>query len=306
VPRQLLDRMEIIRLSGYSEEEKMQIARRYLLPRQLAETGLTTEQLTIPDGTLRRIVSRYTREAGVRDLERSLGKVARKIARRVAEGEKGTTIVKRSDIARYLGPTKFSYGSAEERDEVGVATGVAWTQFGGDVLSVEVNTMEGRPELILTGQLGEVMQESARAALSYTRSRANELGIKPGFFENHAIHIHVPAGAVPKDGPSAGITLTTALVSALTGKPVRRDVAMTGEVTLRGRVLPIGGLKEKILAAHRAGIKNFILPAKNRKDIEEVPAGVLRSVKLHFVDHVDEVLKLALIEQGESQIQAVA
>jgi ATP-dependent Lon protease len=300
----LLDRMEIITLPGYTEEDKVHIAQGYLLPKQLKEHGLTAEQVHFSEEALRVVIREYTKEAGVRNLERDIASVCRKIARRVVEGEPGTTVVKKSDIARYLGPTKFSYGSAEERDEVGVATGVAWTQFGGDLISVEVNTMDGRSELILTGQLGEVMQESAKAALSYARSRANELGIKPGFFEHHAIHIHVPAGAVPKDGPSAGITLATALVSALTGKPVRRDVAMTGEVTLRGRVLPIGGLKEKILAAHRAGIKHFILPAKNRKDLDEVPAGVMRSVKLHFVDHVDEVLQLALIDKADSQMQA--
>lgn len=300
----LLDRMEVITLPGYTEEDKVHIAQGYLLPKQLKEHGLTPEQMHLSEEALRLVIREYTKEAGVRNLERELATICRKVARRVAEGETRPAAIKRSDIERYLGPARFSYGTAEERDEVGVATGVAWTQFGGDLISVEVNTMDGRQELILTGQLGDVMQESAKAALSYARSRAAELGIEPGFFENHTIHIHVPAGSVPKDGPSAGITIATALVSALTGRPVRRDVAMTGEITLRGRVLPIGGLKEKILAAHRAGIKHFILPAKNRKDLNDVPAGVLRNVKLHFVEHVDEVLKLALLDDASSAAQA--
>ena len=300
----LLDRMEVITLPGYTEEDKVQIAQGHLLPKQLKEHGLTAEQVHLSEEALRLVIREYTKEAGVRNLERELAAICRKIARRVAEGEKQPTVVKKSDISRYLGPPRFSYGSAEERDEIGVATGVAWTQFGGDLISVEVNTMEGRQELILTGQLGDVMQESAKAALSYARSRAADLGIPSGFFENHTIHIHVPAGAVPKDGPSAGITIATALVSALTGRPVRRDVAMTGEVTLRGRVLPIGGVKEKVLAAHRAGIKHFILPSRNRKDLDEVPAGVLKSIKMHFVDHVDEVLRLALTENESSAVRA--
>ncbi|MHB1007345.1 MAG: endopeptidase La [Chloroflexota bacterium] len=299
VPPALRDRMEVIAIPGYTEDEKVRIARGYLVPRQLEHHGLLPPQLTISDRALRTIVRDYTKEAGVRNLEREIASICRKVAKQVAEGSVKSKAVRQSDVSEYLGPGRFSFGTAEEHDEVGVATGVAWTPFGGDILSIEVTTMEGQPDLILTGQLGDVMRESVRAALSYARSRSVELGIPAGFFEKHAIHVHVPAGAVPKDGPSAGITMATALVSALTGQAVRRDVAMTGEITLRGRVLPIGGLKEKMLAAQAAGIKTFILPSKNRKDLAEVPAQVKKGMEIVPVDHVSEVLKIALVNRVE-------
>ncbi|MBI4302198.1 MAG: endopeptidase La [Chloroflexi bacterium] len=290
----LRDRMEVIELPGYIEEEKLAIAQHFLVPKQLAEHGLRGEQLRFSEGALRRIIREYTREAGVRNLEREIGTICRKVARMVAQGEKPSGLVTQQSLAGYLGPQKFFWGSAEERDEVGVAMGVARTEMGGDVLGIEVTLMEGKGNLILTGQLGEVMRESAQAALSYARSRAGELGLKPRLFDSIDIHIHVPAGAIPKDGPSAGITMATALISALTRRPVFKDVAMTGEITLRGRVLPVGGLKEKILAAHRAGIKTFILPHKNTKDIEEIPKDVRRQLRFVFVQHMGEVLTTAL------------
>ena len=304
IPPALRDRMEIITISGYTEDEKVHIARGYLLPRQLAQHGLKPGQLRLSDGALRTIVREYAKEAGVRNLERDIAAICRKVARQVADGSVKAKLVRQNDLEEYLGPARYQFGAAEERDEVGVATGVAWTQVGGDILSVEVTAMEGQPDLILTGQLGDVMKESARAALSYARSRAPELGIAPGFFEKHAIHVHVPAGAVPKDGPSAGITMATAMVSALTGRPVRRDVAMTGEITLRGRVLPIGGLKEKMLAAQAAGIRTFILPRKNGKDLAEVPAQVKKGLEIVLVDHVSEVLKTALLERVDRDQKA--
>ncbi|MHB1134218.1 MAG: endopeptidase La [Chloroflexota bacterium] len=301
VPPALRDRMEVINIPGYTEDEKVRIARGYLVPRQLGAHGLQPEQLRLADAALRTIVRDYTKEAGVRNLEREVAAVARKVARQVADGSAKAKVVRQADVESYLGPGRFSFGAAEEKDEVGVATGVAWTPYGGDLITVEVTTMEGKPDLILTGQLGDVMRESARAALSFIRSRADQLGVPAGFFENHAVHIHVPAGAVPKDGPSAGVTLTTALVSALTGRPVRRDVAMTGEITLRGRVLPIGGLKEKMLAAQSAGIKIFIMPDQNRKDLAEIPAQVKKGLEIVPVDHVDRVLEIALLGGGQGQ-----
>ncbi len=295
IPPALRDRMEVIAIPGYTEEEKVRIAKGFLLPRQLTAHGLSAEQLRLTDGSLHKIVREYTKEAGVRNVEREVAAIARKVARQIADGSAKSKVVREKDVESYLGPSRFAFGAAEERDEVGVATGVAWTPVGGDLITVEVTTMEGKPDLILTGQLGEVMRESARAALSYTRSRAAQLGIPSGFFENHAIHVHVPAGAVPKDGPSAGITMATALVSALTGRAVRRDVAMTGEITLRGRVLPIGGLKEKMLAAQSAGIKTFLMPGQNRKDLAEIPAQVKKGLEIVPVDHVEQVLEIALL-----------
>ncbi|MDA8188732.1 MAG: endopeptidase La [Dehalococcoidales bacterium] len=295
VPPALRDRMEIIEIPGYTEEEKLQIAERYLVPKQIEAHGITSDQVKFTHNALRSIIREYTKEAGVRNLEREIASVIRKIARRIAEGKQKPVVVRQSDLHQYLGPTRYLFGSAQETDEVGVATGVAWTPVGGDTIFVEVNAMEGRPELILTGQLGEVMQESAKAALSYARSRAKELGIDPKVFENHAVHIHVPAGAIPKDGPSAGITMATALISAFTGRPVSKDVAMTGEITLRGRVLPIGGVKEKMLAAHAAGIRTFILPEKNSKDLEEVPKTVTKNMNVILVKDMDEVLNVALL-----------
>ncbi|HEX8219306.1 MAG TPA: endopeptidase La [Chloroflexia bacterium] len=367
IPPALLDRMEVIELPGYIEDEKYHIARQFLVPRQIDEHGLTAAHLKITDGALRRLIREYTHEAGVRNLEREIGGICRKVAKKVAElmpvtkdetpaeaavmdkplpvlstdqateplghlnpddlraassaieaadaisqddvtdmappageqtadGQKRprARVIHERDLEEYLGPARYSYGLAEEQDEVGVATGVYWSPMGGDTIGVEVTLMEGRGTLMLTGQLGDVMKESAQAALSYARSRAPQLGIDPARFEKTDIHIHVPAGAVPKDGPSAGVTLATALVSALTGRKVRRDVAMTGEITLRGKVLPIGGLKEKMLAAHRAGISTFVLPAKNKKDLAEIPNKVLRQIQVVPADDLDKVLDVAL------------
>ncbi len=295
IPPALRDRMEVIEIPGYTEEEKLRIAEQFLLPKQLEAHGLTPEQIKVEHATLQRVIRDYTHEAGVRNLEREIANICRKAARRVAEGYRRTIRVKPADLEKLLGPTRFLYGAAQEHDEVGVATGVSVTPYGGDLLSIEVTIMPGKGDLLLTGQLGEVMQESARAALSYARANAERLGIAPRFFENHVIHVHVPAGAVPKDGPSAGITLATALISALTARPVRRDIAMTGEITLRGRVLPIGGVKEKVLAAHRAGIKTFLLPEKNRKDLIDVPESVTRKLEIVLVDHIEAVLERALL-----------
>jgi ATP-dependent Lon protease len=273
----------------------MHIAKQFLVPRQLREHGLTDENLELPEASLRMLIREYTHEAGVRNLEREIANIARKIPRRIAEGQTEKVTVEPSDLMAYLGPPRFEFGVAELEDQVGAVTGVAVNEYGGDVMTVEAILMQGRGEFALTGQIGKVMEESARAAVSYARSHALELGLKPGFFEDHFFHIHVPAGAIPKDGPSAGITMATAVVSVLTDRPVRREVAMTGEITLRGKVLAIGGLKEKLLAAHRAGIKVFILPEKNRKDLHEVPDEVKQSMELVMVKHVDEVLEKALL-----------
>jgi ATP-dependent Lon protease len=296
IPPALLDRMEVIPFPGYIEEEKVIIARRFLVPRQLEEHGLSKDQLRFSDKALRRIIREYTYEAGVRNLEREIANICRKVARLTAEGRRAPRHVTAASLERYLGPPQYSYGMIGEEDEVGVAMGIAVTEAGGDLLSVEVTLMEGKGNLILTGQLGEVMQESAQAALSYARAHARDLGIDPKVFERLDIHIHVPEGAIPKDGPSAGVTMATALISALSGRPVHRDVAMTGEITLRGRVLPVGALKEKVLAAHRAGLKTVLLPLKNKKDMVEIPARVKRDLNFVFVDRMDQVLPVALLE----------
>jgi ATP-dependent Lon protease len=299
IPPALRDRMEVIEFPGYIEEEKLAIARGFLIPRQLEEHGLSRAQLNFSEQTIRSIIREYTYEAGVRNLEREIANICRKTARRVAEGKPIRRSVTPAAVTRYLGPPKFDYGVAEKEDQIGAATGVAVTEAGGDLQPVEVTLMEGKGALLLTGQLGEVMQESAQAALSYTRSRAQALGLDPHVFEKTDIHIHAPEGAVPKDGPSAGVTIATALVSAFTRRPVRRDVAMTGEITLRGRVLPIGGLKEKVLAAHRAGLKTMILPKKNKKDMVEIPKRVQHDLRFTLVEQVDEVLDAALLPPVE-------
>jgi len=291
----LRDRMEIIRLPGYTEDEKMHIATQFLIPRQLREHGLTEDNLSISRQALQLLVREYTHEAGVRNLDREIANICRKIPRRIAEGQLEKVTVQPEDLVPFLGPSRFEFGIAELEDQVGAATGVAVSEYGGDVMTVEAIAMQGRGEFSLTGQIGKVMEESAKAAVSYARAHAVELGIKSDFFEDHFIHIHVPAGGIPKDGPSAGITMATAIVSVLTDRPVRREVAMTGEITLRGKVLPIGGLKEKLLAAHRAGIKVFILPDKNRKDLHEVPDEVKQSMELVPVKHISEVLDRALL-----------
>jgi ATP-dependent Lon protease len=296
IPSALRDRMEVIRLAGYTEEEKLQIVRRYLLPRQLAENGLHAKELKISSEVLKQVIVHYTQEAGLRNLEREIGSLCRKVARRIAEGDKGPFAITRANLHLYLGPPRYLPDGEVEKDEVGVATGLAWTQVGGETLAVEASLMKGKGQLTLTGQLGDVMKESGQAALSYARARADRLNLTPDFYENLDIHIHVPAGATPKDGPSAGVTMATALVSALTQIPVRRDVAMTGEITLRGKVLPIGGLKEKAIAALRARVKKVIIPQANKKDLVEIPKNVKRRLKFVAVGDMDEVLAEALMQ----------
>jgi ATP-dependent Lon protease len=293
----LKDRMEVIHLAGYTEEEKLGIARKYLMPRQMTENGITAKDIQISDVALAQLISQYTRESGLRNLEREIANICRKVARKIAEGRKGAVHIRPGDLQKYLGPPRYLPEEEREKDEVGVSTGLAWTETGGDILYIEATTMKGKGGLTLTGHLGEVMKESAHAALSYVRSRAPQLGIKDDVFAKTDIHIHVPAGAIPKDGPSAGVTMATALTSALTGIPVSKDVAMTGEVTLRGRVLPIGGLKEKTLAARRAGIKRVIIPKRNSKDLDDIPKIVKKSLDIIFADHMDEVLDAALVKK---------
>ncbi len=296
IPPALRDRMEIIRIPGYTDVEKLEIAKRYLIPRQLEENGLSNRDLSFSDGAILAIVNQYTREAGLRNLEREIASICRKIARRKAEKEKGPFRITAGNLHKYLGPPRYLPESEADEDQIGVATGLAWTMSGGDILFVEVSVVKGRGKITITGHLGEVMKESAQAAVTYTRSRAALLGIDEDFASKHDLHIHVPAGAIPKDGPSAGITIATALVSALTGIPVRRDVAMTGEVTLKGRVLPVGGLKEKTLAALRAGIRTVLIPDRNRKDLDDIPDYVKKKIEFKFVKNMDEVLTNALKE----------
>ena len=295
IPEPLRDRMEIITISGYTEYEKLHIARDYLIEKQIKQHGLTKQQLQIRDQALIDIIRYYTREAGVRSLERQIAAICRKTARIITSGEKKRVIVTEKNLEEFLGKWKFRYGMMEQEDQVGVATGLAYTPYGGDTLQIEVALAPGKGKLVLTGKLGDVMKESAQAALSYVRSSAEKLGIDSDFYEKYDIHIHVPEGAVPKDGPSAGITITTALVSALTGKPVRKEIGMTGEVTLRGRVLAIGGLKEKTLSAHRAGLTKIIFPKDNEKDLDDIPESVRDQLTLIPVSHVDEVLNEALV-----------
>ncbi|HSB33900.1 MAG TPA: endopeptidase La [Nitrospirota bacterium] len=294
IPGPLKDRMEIIRLSGYTEQEKLGIAKSYLVPRQLAEHGITEKHISIPDKTILHIIAQYTREAGVRNLEREIGHLCRKVAKKVAEGEQGLFTVTPQNLHTYLGVPKFLPEVEREKDEVGVVTGLAWTETGGDILYIEATTMRGKGALTLTGHLGDVMKESAHAALTYVRSRAGDLGISPDVFGKTDVHIHVPAGAIPKDGPSAGVTMATALASVFTSVPVRKDIAMTGEVTLRGRVMPIGGLKEKTLAAHRAGIKTMIVPKENEKDLDEIPQYLRKDMQFIFAATMEDVISMAL------------
>ncbi len=294
IPGPLQDRMEILRLSGYTELEKLEIAKQYLVKKQLEGTGLNNGQVTLDDDALRGIIRNYTRESGVRNLEREIGNVCRKVARRVVTNSEHKEAVTGENLGDLLGVAKFRDSQVHERNEVGLVTGLAWTEMGGSILQTEVQVLDGKGKMTATGQLGDVMQESAQAALTYIRSRAHHLGLQKDFYRNIDIHIHVPEGAIPKDGPSAGITLATALASALTKIDVRRDIAMTGEITLRGKVLPIGGLKEKLLAAHRAGIFEAILPADNRRDLAELPDLIKNTMKLNFVENMDEVLEIAL------------
>jgi len=296
IPPALKDRMEVIEFPGYIEEEKLQIAKGFLVPKQRRENGITEEHLLFDDDALRRIIREYTREAGVRNLERQIATICRKVAKEVASGKTELGTIDDAGVKSFLGPRRFHYGRAEEKDEIGAATGLVYTEFGGDIVTVEASLMKHHEtKLTLTGQLGDVMKESAMAAMSYIRSRARALDFDDDFFDHTEVHIHVPAGAVPKDGPSAGITMCSALASAVTKRPVRKDVAMTGEITLRGRVLPVGGVKEKVLAAHRAGIRTIVLPAENERDLEEIPQNVRAELQFQFVEHMDQVLEIALI-----------
>jgi ATP-dependent Lon protease len=305
IPAPLLDRMEVIPLTGYTDEEKVQIAQKYLVPKQVSAHGLQPEEFTITDDALRRVIRDYTREAGVRNLERQVATIARKIARDIVEGKTGNVEVTPENLVDYLGRPRFFDEVAERTDRPGVATGLAWTPTGGDVLFVEASMMPSDEErLILTGMLGDVMRESAQAALSYVRSNAEELGIDPEVFAGKAVHLHVPAGAVPKDGPSAGVTMTTALASLASGRPVRNDLAMTGEITLRGKVLPVGGIREKVLAAHRAGIKTVILPRRNERDLEDVPEELRNEMEFIFADSAEDVVPRALVDGAEPELAA--
>jgi ATP-dependent Lon protease len=296
----LRDRMEVIEIPGYTEEEKLGIAQKYLIPRQLEEHGITNKHVRIVEPAIRQIIANYTREAGVRNLEREIANVMRKVAKKVAEGKGQGFPINPANLHKYLGVPKYVPEAELEKDEVGVATGLAWTEAGGDVLYIEATAMKGKGQLTLTGHLGDVMKESAQAALSYVRSRERTLNINPDMFSKQDLHIHVPAGAIPKDGPSAGITMATAIASALSGIPARRDLAMTGEITLRGRVLPIGGLKEKILAAKRAKLTTVILPRRNKKDLEEIPKHLLKGIQLSFADTMDDVMKIALRRKAKT------
>jgi len=297
IPRPLQDRMEILRLVGYTELEKLEIAKQYLVKKQLEATGLTSEQANFTDDALREIIRAYTREAGVRNLEREIGNVCRKVARKVVGNDKHTEPVTLESLSTLLGVAKYRDSQVQEKSEIGLVTGLAWTEMGGSILQTEVQVLDGKGKMTATGQLGDVMQESAQAALTYIRSRSHHLGLPRDFYRNVDIHVHVPEGAIPKDGPSAGITLATALASALTKIEVRRDIAMTGEITLRGKVLPIGGLKEKLLAAHRAGIREAILPADNKRDLADLPDLIKNEMKLNWVEQTDEVLEIALVSR---------
>ncbi|MDE3168378.1 MAG: endopeptidase La, partial [Acidobacteriota bacterium] len=301
IPPALQDRMEVIRLSGYTELEKMEIAKRFLVRKQMEATGLGANQIEFQDEGLNALIQYYTRESGVRNLEREVGNVCRKVARQVVNAESGKqktkpakTVINGAKVPELLGPWKFRDLQTDKKNEIGAVIGLAWTEVGGQILTTECTLMEGKGKLTVTGKLGEVMQESAQAAMSYVRSRAMQLGLPRDFYRNLDIHLHIPEGAIPKDGPSAGITMASAIVSALTRIPARGDVAMTGEITLRGKVLPIGGLKEKLMAAHRHGIVEAIMPRENEKDIPDIPDAIKTTMKLHFVDSMDEVLKIAL------------
>ena len=290
----LLDRMEVIRIPGYTEDEKINIADKFLLPKQIKENGIKQGELDVTDGTIKQIIRSYTREAGVRNLEREISKISRKVVKQVVNGEKQKVTVNDKNISDFLGVKKFTYGEVETEDKVGVVTGLAWTEFGGEILKIETVHMPGKGRMQITGKLGDVMQESVKAAKSFVRSKSLEYGIIPPLFEKNDFHIHVPEGATPKDGPSAGIGMVTSIVSSITNNPVDREIAMTGEVTITGQVLAIGGLKEKLLAAHRAGIKKLIIPKDNKKDLADIPQKVKDDIKIITVGTVDEVLKLAL------------
>src|SRR5690242_6854773 len=296
IPRPLQDRMEIIRIAGYTELEKLNIAKRYLIPKQREANGLQADNIVLSDSAVMAVIRHYTKEAGVRNLEREIASICRKVAVEVVKKDRSARIrVTAKSLSAYLGPPRYRFGKAEAEHKIGVATGLAWTDLGGELLGTEVQVMPGKGKLLITGRLGEVMQESAQAAMSYVRSRAEDLGLERDFYQKIDVHIHIPEGAIPKDGPSAGITMATALVSALTKIPARHDLAMTGEVTLRGTILPIGGLKEKVLAAHRGGIKKVLIPIENEKDIQDIPAVILKTIDIELVEHMDQVLRKALV-----------
>jgi len=300
IPAPLQDRMEVIRIAGYTEPEKLQIAKKYLISKQVEANGLVLENIEFTQGALLKIIRQYTREAGVRNLDREIASVCRKVAKEIVNNDcKKKVIISSNSIAKYLGVPKYRHGEIEGKDKIGLTTGLAWTEVGGELLSIEASIMPGTGKPIMTGKLGDVMQESVQAALSYIRARAEQFGLDKNFYKEIDIHVHVPEGAIPKDGPSAGIAMATSIASALMKKKVRADLAMTGEITLRGRVLPIGGLKEKILAAHRGNIKIVIIPKDNERDLAEVPQNVQKALKIIFVEHIDEVMKIAFVPDEE-------
>ena len=301
IPRPLLDRMELIMISGYTENEKIHIAREHLIPKQMDVNGIEKGRLVIQSEALRKIINNYTREAGVRNLERAIGRICRKTARKIMEENRKRVTITAGNLSDFLGKERYNFLMANKKDEVGIARGLAWTQVGGDTLQIEVNVLSGKGNVILTGRLGDVMQESARTGMTYIRSIADQYGISPEYFSEHDIHVHIPEGAVPKDGPSAGITMATAILSAITDKPVKADLAMTGEITLRGRVLPIGGLKEKLLAARYAGIHHVLVPAENKPDIDEMDAEILEGLDVVFVESMGDVLEHALSDAPEDK-----
>ncbi|HNW14790.1 MAG TPA: magnesium chelatase domain-containing protein, partial [Anaerolineaceae bacterium] len=299
IPPALLDRMETIEFPGYIEEEKVEISKRFLIPRQMEESGFDLGEIVIEDDALKKVIREYTYEAGVRNLEREIGRLCRKVARLKSEKKKVPATIGLKMIEKYLGPPQFFMTEAERQDEIGVATAIAWTENGGEIMPVEVLILEGKGNLQITGQVGDVMQESAQAALSYLKSKSTLLKLEPQLFEEVDVHVHIPEGAIPKDGPSAGITIATALFSAFSERRVFKEIGMTGEITLRGNILPVGGVREKILAAHRSGLKTILLPEKNIKDLVEVPKKVLDELHIKFVKHMDEVIKLALHTEQE-------
>jgi ATP-dependent Lon protease len=307
IPQALRDRMEVLQLAGYTEQEKVEIAKKFLAPKAVEGAGLTTANVTFTDEAIQTIIQRYTREAGVRNLEREISSICRKVARKVVvQGAAFSEAIDPAKVTEYLGVPRYRSTEAEQENEVGIATGLAWTEVGGEILVTEATLMPGKGSLMLTGKLGDVMQESARAAMSWVRSKADDFGLAKDWNRKHDVHIHVPEGAIPKDGPSAGITIATALVSALARVKTRRDVAMTGEITLRGKVLPIGGVKEKVLAAHRAGVRTIIVPKDNEKDLADIPKNVLDVMNVYLVQTMDEVLKTALAEPPPGPIAPVA
>ena len=302
IPPALLDRMEIISIPGYTVWEKKEIAKHFLIPKQIKEHGLKEEEIKFSDGAIIKIIKNYTKEAGVRNLEREIANICRKVTRKIVQdNKKKKYIINSKNVEKFLGVEKFTETEVEKEPKIGIATGMAWTEYGGEILFTEVLTMKGKGNLILTGQLGDVMKESAQAALSYVRAHAEEFGIKPNFYENTDIHVHVPEGAIPKDGPSAGITIVTALVSVLSGRPVRGDLSMTGEITLRGKVLKIGGLKSKILAAHMAGIKKVIIPEENKKDLQDIPKRIREELEFVYVKDIKEVIENAIMNGKEEK-----